>query len=95
MELEDFAGLVGVPVVIGMVEAAKRMWPDCDQRWIPGIALLASAVVNVPVGWRLGTDPVLVLLLTIVTSLAASGLFGQTRTLTTKVKKTLSKQIKC
>lgn len=80
MKLEDFVGLAGVPVVIATVEAFKRIFPECNQRYYPVVALVASAVVNIPVGWRLGTDPILVGLLTLVVSFAASGLFGQVKT---------------
>lgn len=79
MRLEDFLGLAGVPVVIAAVEAFKRVVPECNQRWYPVVAFVASAIINIPVGWRLGTDPILVGLLTLVVSFAASGLFGQVK----------------
>ena len=77
MELQEFWGLAGVPVVIAVIEAIKRTVPELSQRWFWLLALAIAAFVNIPIAWRLGIDPVLAGLIILVTSLAASGLYGQ------------------
>ena len=81
MELQEFWGLAGVPVVIAALEAIKRTVPELSQRWFWLLALGIAALVNIPIAWRLGTDPVLAGLIILVTSLAASGLYGQGKAL--------------
>ena len=80
MELQDFLGLAGVPVIVAAVEGFKRVWPDAEERWYPAVALAVSLVVNGLVAWRLNVDPVLAALLAVVASFAASGLYSQAKT---------------
>ena len=81
MELQDFWGLAGVAVIIPAIEAVKRTVPELSQRWFWLLALAIAAIINIPIAWRLGIDPVLAGLIILVTSLAASGLYGQGKAL--------------
>ena len=74
--LEQLAGWGGVPVVIGLVEGAKKVCPDMDKRWLPlvalGMALLWQMVMYIFSLVELETAGPMV----IITALAAVGLFS-------------------
>jgi hypothetical protein len=68
--------LAGVPVVIGLVQLAKRTWPTLPGQYWPGVVLVTSVGFNVGLALLLGTEPGLASLVGLVTGLSASGLYS-------------------
>lgn len=79
---EMVLGLTGVPVVVALVEATKRVASGMDERWYPVVSLAWGLALNLGVGVYLGGDPVLGAVTGVVTALAASGLYSGGRAVT-------------
>ena len=80
MDYSEFIGLAGFPVITALLELSKRTVPELGDRWWPLVALVLGVALNVGIGYQMGTDLVLAGLVGIVTGLAASGLYSQTKT---------------
>ncbi|MCL5265248.1 MAG: transposase [Chloroflexi bacterium] len=80
MDLREVIGLAGVPVVVALVEVAKRSLPGMSDRWYPACSLIVALGLNLGIGWRLGLDVVTVIVTGVVVGLAASGLYSQVKT---------------
>ncbi len=82
--MDEFAGVAGVPLVMGLVEVAKRV--GLSSRWAPALAvgvgltlsLAYRAALGLPAGeaWAQATIGGLAL------GLTAAGLYSSARTLT-------------
>lgn len=77
MDVREFIGLAGVPVIVGLVEVAK-LWVK-DSRWYPLLALGFGIGLNVGVALSLGRPGPEGVLMGIVAGLAASGLYSGVR----------------
>jgi hypothetical protein len=75
MQLSDFVGLLGVPVIVALVEVLK---PWLSKEITPIVAIVIGILINLVVAWRSPPtfDPILAVLLGIVAGLAASGLYS-------------------
>lgn len=80
MDYEQFIGLAGFPIITALIEMGKRSFPEVTERWWPLVALVLGVGLNVGIAYSRGTDMTLALLVGIVTGLAASGLYSQTKT---------------
>ena len=78
MDLKDFAGLAGVPIVIALVEACKR-WVQ-DERWWPPLAIVWGVVLNLALAYILHTEYPTAVVVGVVTGLAGAGLYDSRRT---------------
>jgi len=78
MELTDMAGLAGIPLIVAMVEIAKR-WIVDDRWWAP-MAILLGIVWNVGLAAIQHTDMAPAAIVGIVVGLASSGLYSGGRT---------------
>jgi hypothetical protein len=76
----QFLGLAGAPFIAAIIEMAKRTIPEWPDRVWPGFALLLGVAVNVAIASRQQSDMLLAVLVGLVTGLAASGLYSQTKT---------------
>ena len=74
--MEDLIGLAGVPLIVALVEAVKRVWPDLESRWYPLVALAWGEALNLGLAALLGQDWGRAALLGLVAALAASGLYS-------------------
>ncbi len=79
--MEDWAGLAGVPLIVALVEAVKRTFPELEARWWPVLALAWGVALNLGLAAALGRDWRTALVLGVVAGLAAAGLYSGTRTL--------------
>lgn len=79
MELRELFGIAGVPVIVALVEVVKRVRPEVADGWYPLFALGFGIGLNLLLGWKLGTDPVVAGVTGLVAGLAASGLYSQAR----------------
>ena len=79
IELKDFFGVLGAPLVIALVEATKRVLPECQERWYPLLAFAWAAIINAIIAYTLQIPPATAVLATIVCALSASGLYSQAR----------------
>lgn len=74
--MEEMIGLAGVPLVVALVEAMKRAWPELEPRWYPLVALFWGVALNLALALMLGYELGPALLLGVVAGLAASGLYS-------------------
>ena len=79
MELRDFVGLGGVPVVIALVEAVKQAVPALDKRWLPLVALALGEAWTVGTALVFGEPVREAVLLGVIVGLSAVGLFSGVR----------------
>jgi hypothetical protein len=79
--LGELVGLAGVPVIVALVEVAKRSWPAMDGRWVPLLTLALGLAINAWAGLVVGIGLHEALALGLVAGLAASGLYSQGKAL--------------
>lgn len=77
MDVREFIGLAGVPVIVGLVEVGK-LWVK-DSRWYPVMALACGVGLNVAVALILGRPVPEGILTGVVAGLAAGGLYSGVR----------------
>ncbi len=77
MDVREFIGLAGVPVIVGLVEVAK-LWVK-DSRWYPLPALGFGVGLNAGVALSLGRPVPEGVFTGMVAGLAASGLYSGVR----------------
>ncbi len=77
-ELKELAGLLGVPFVIALVEATKRVAQPSD-RWLPLIAVFWGIALNLALAWILGNPYPSAIIWGVVAGMGAIGLFSGTR----------------
>lgn len=75
-DLSAFAGLRGLPFVIGLVEWVKRLFPACPARAIPAIAVAIGLALNVAVALLSGGDLAMGVFGGLEAGLAAVGLYS-------------------
>ena len=76
MDLREVFGVAGVPVIVGLVEVVKRLWPEAPAGVWALFALAFGVLLNVVVGQALGVELVVTLVTGVVAGLAASGLYS-------------------
>jgi hypothetical protein len=74
MELQDFVGLAGIPLVIGLVEVVKGF--GLATMWQPVVAIAFGLIINIAIAFSLSTNILLSVLFGLITGLAASGLYS-------------------
>jgi hypothetical protein len=74
--VELVLGAAGVPIIVALTEVVKVTWPRLGARWYPLVALGWGLALNLGVGWRSGTDPVVAIVSGLVAALAAAGLYS-------------------
>lgn len=79
ISIRDLVGLGGVPLIIALVELAKRAAPAIPSRWYPVLALIAGIAVNLTLRSISGLSVTDAIFLGIIAALAASGLYSQSR----------------
>jgi hypothetical protein len=77
VDVGEFIGLAGVPVIVGLVEVGK-LWVK-DSRWYPLMALACGVSLNVGAALILGRPVPEGVLTGVVAGLAASGLYSGVR----------------
>ena len=77
----DLVGVAGVPVVVGMVELTKRVFPDLTPRLYPVLALAFGVALNLALLGYSGAEPIEAIVVGLVTALLASGLYSQVKAL--------------
>jgi hypothetical protein len=75
----DLIGVAGVPAIVGLVELAKRVFPDLSPRLYPVLALVYGIGINLALLAYSGAGPVEAVAVGIVAALMASGLYSQAR----------------
>lgn len=86
MDPRAFYGLAGAPIVVALVQVLKAAWPRLDGRWYPAVTLAVAIVFNMFLALAMGSDPILAVLVGMVTGLAASGLYSHVTALTGAAK---------
>ena len=76
MELTQFVGLAGAPVVQYLTELVKRTFPTLKPRWYPAMAVLFGVVLNIALGAMLSTDLKAAAFVGVLTGGLASGMFA-------------------
>ncbi|MDO8689655.1 MAG: hypothetical protein Q7R39_06540 [Dehalococcoidia bacterium] len=79
MELGDFVGLAGIPLIAALVQVAKS-WVD-EERYYPALAIALGLILNLGIALARGADVPTAVILGVVAGLAASGLYSQGKTL--------------
>ena len=76
----QYLGFSGIPVVCGVVEMLKRIFPAVEDRLWPPVAILTAIAWNVWIAGLVGLRWELAVTFGLVTGLAASGLYSQAST---------------
>ncbi len=76
IDLNSLFGLAGVPLVMAMVGAVKRIWPELEERWYPIVSILCGEGFNLGLAWILQYDWRVAIVLGLIVGLAASGLYS-------------------
>lgn len=76
MELNQFVGLAGAPLVQALVELVKRTAPSLKSRWYPALSVLFGVVLNLALASILVTDLKAASFIGVLTGLLSSGLFA-------------------
>lgn len=79
MEYSDFIGLAGIPIITGLIQIVKGF--NVPDKGLPVVALILGMVLNIVIAVSVGNEILLAVLMGIVTGLAASGLYSQTKTI--------------
>lgn len=79
-DVNQLYGLAGIPVISALIQMVKLTIPETPDRFWPLASVVIAVVFNVLLGWKLGTDLYLAAILGLVSGLAASGLYSQTKT---------------
>lgn len=81
IDVTQFLGFAGIPVVIGLVQAAKAFLPTNDERYWPALALLIGVAFDVGLAAALHQDLGTAAVIGVVVGLTASGLYSHATTL--------------
>jgi hypothetical protein len=76
--MEEVAGIAIIPVVVGLVEVAKRA--GLPAAWAPAVAIATGLALSVGLAVSGASELTLALLRGVVWGLAASGLYAGART---------------
>jgi hypothetical protein len=79
MDVSQFYGLAGVPVVVALVEVFKR-WVT-DDRWWPILAVFFGVGLNLMLAGILKTPLAPAVVIGVVVGLAGSGLYSGDKTI--------------
>ncbi len=79
MELSDFIGLAGIPLIVALVQVAKS-WVS-EDRYYPVLAVAMGLILNLGIAQARGADLPTAMMMGLVAGLAASGLYSQGKTL--------------
>jgi hypothetical protein len=77
--LRSLWGLGGAPVVVALVELVKRTVPSLEARWYPLVALACGVALNLALAYLLGNRYDVAVLIGVLASLIASGLWSGTK----------------
>jgi hypothetical protein len=75
MDLKEFYGIVGAPVVVGAVELIKRIFPGLEARFYPIIAFLWAEIINLSIAYVMHFDYATSAIVGFITTLIACGAF--------------------
>lgn len=75
MDIKDFVGLGGIPLVQALVALTKTSLPELPARYYPGISIAWGVTFNIALAWLLRADLRVSVVVGVVVGLAASGLF--------------------
>ncbi len=73
-------GVAGAPLVMALVEATKRTFPDVPARWYVSISVAWGVVLNLALAYLLATDLRTGAVVGVVTGLLAAGIFAAGKT---------------
>lgn len=81
--MEELMGLAGVPLIVALIEAVKRGFPEVSPRWYPASAIAIGMTVNL-LGAYIGggadqVAAVNAMVAGLVADLAAEGLYSGTK----------------
>ena len=82
IDLMQFLGIAGAPLVIALVSATRAVFPDLESRWAPLLAFGWAAPINALVAYGIAQSgtaiswPV-VILAWVLCALVASGFYSQ------------------
>lgn len=79
LSARDLIGLAGVPVVVGLVEVMKGLWPGLSARFYPLLALVFGVGINLGLMGYSGLQPTESVAVGVVVALMASGLYSQAK----------------
>ena len=74
--MDDLIGVAGVPLIVALVEAVKRVFPALEPRWYPVVALVWGEALNLALAAAQGRDWRTALVMGLVAALAACGLYS-------------------
>jgi len=75
MDIRDFVGIGGVPLVQALVALVKTSFPGLSARYYPSVSVVFGVVVNLALAYLLESDYRIAVVVGVVTGLVASGLF--------------------
>ena len=76
MNPSDYAGIAGLPLVVAIVEMAKKMFPDLPARFLPAVSVAVGVLLYIGIAWLLKGDVRVASFIGVVTGMAASGLYA-------------------
>ncbi len=80
MEIENWAGLAGAPLVQALVEATKRTFPQLPARWYVAVSVAWGVLLNLALAYLLSTDLRVGAVVGVVTGLLTAGIFAASKT---------------
>lgn len=86
MEIQDFAGLGALPIVIGVTQVIKNTFPTSPNYVTVGVALVVAEVVSEAVAFEMHTDGILGAILGVVVWLASMGLWSGTKAVVNSIR---------
>lgn len=75
INIKDFVGLGGIPIVQALVALFKTTFPSFPARYYPSVSIVVGVILNEGLGYLLGTDPSTSAVVGLIIGLIASGLF--------------------
>jgi hypothetical protein len=76
MNPNDFIGLAGVPFLVFLVEAIKKMFPDLPARFLPAVSMATGVVLNIGLALLLAADWRTAAFVGMIAGAVASGTFA-------------------
>lgn len=76
MDLNQFVGLAGAPLVTKLTEWTKQTFPNMEARWFPSIAVAWGVILSLVLAWILVSDLRAAAVVGVITGLLSSSLFA-------------------
>jgi hypothetical protein len=85
INLSDFLGVAGAPVIVALVAATRAVFPDLPDRFAPLLCFGWAAVLNALIAYALPVAWPIAAIAWLLCALTASGFYSQVKAFTKEV----------